>query len=589
MKHTFAAFFDGFKKINFILSTKQKIYWLILIFMSFIGALLETVGVGIILPFVQILLNIDQVMENKWVVFLSKIITINSKKEVIVIMTLVVILVFIIKNLFFMLLSWMRVKYSCKIQRELSYSMLQNVMKRGYLYFTKSNTTEIIRDISTDTTALNDLLYQIMRATADIFVILLIGIFIVMTDWVIAIGIGIMGVACLILMFGLFQNSMRTSGKAYNFYAMKSNQYLIQAIQGVKEVLVMNRQSFFSDKYKETLQNSQKGRIRQTLGMEYPAYIIETFCVVGLLLTVCLKIIKNGNISSELIPVLSVFAIGAFRILPSLGRISAATNIIIYYMPSLDHVYDNYKKTHELQEAYSLIKDKDIKEFNQFILLKDICWKYNDKQKYILNNLNIEIYKGQSIAFIGVSGSGKTTLADIILGLITPINGKMYLDNEDITDGRYDLSKIMGYVPQTSYLMDDSIKNNIAFGVDYKEINEDKVWRALEQAKLIDYVKSLPDGLETEVGDRGIRFSGGQRQRIAIARALYNDPEILIFDEATAALDNETEKAVMESIELLQGQKTLIIIAHRLTTIKNCDVIYEINNGKAVKKKYEEL
>lgn len=589
MKHTLAVFIDGLKKINFILNTNQKLFGLILIIMSFIGALLETIGVGIILPFVQVLLNIDTIVESKWVTRLGKIIPINSESQLIVVMTVGVIIIFVIKNIYFMLLSWMRVKYSCKIQREISYSMLQNVMKRGYLYFTKCNTTEVIRDISTDTTGLNDLLYQIMRAVSDIFIIILLGCVIILTDWIIAVGIGIMAVACIILMMFLFRNSMRTAGKIFNLYAMKSNQYLIQAIQGIKEVLVMNRQNYFSDKYKEALETSQKGRIRQTLGMEYPAYIIEAFCVVGLLATVCFRVLSNDTNSSEMIPVLSVFAIGAFRILPSLGRISAATNVATYYVPSLEHVYQNYNKQNELDKKYSLKKDSYVTVFNNKIELLNISWRYNEKQVNVLNNLNIEINKGQSVAFIGTSGSGKTTLADIILGLITPANGTVYIDGVEVSDGRHDLSKIMGYVPQASYLIDDSIKNNIAFGITDEMINEERVWHALEQAKLADYIRNLPEGIQTEVGDRGIRFSGGQRQRIAIARALYNNPDILIFDEATAALDNETEKAVMDSIELLQGQKTLIIIAHRLSTIKNCDVIYEISNGIAIKKRYEEL
>ena len=218
----------------------------------------------------------------------------------------------------------------------------------------------------------------------------------------------------------------------------------------------------------------------------------------------------------------------------------------------------------------------------QQIEIRDVVWQYEGTEKKVLKGVNLIIKKGQSVAFIGQSGAGKTTLADIILGLLYPQQGKVLLDGEhDIHQIPTQWSKLIAFVPQTVYLMDDTIRNNVAFGVDEKEIIDEQIWSVLEQAQLKDFVEELPDGLDTLIGERGVRFSGGQRQRIAIARALYTNPDILILDEATSALDNETETAVMEAIERLQGHKTLIIIAHRLTTVKKCDMIYEIKNGVA--------
>lgn len=206
-----------------------------------------------------------------------------------------------------------------------------------------------------------------------------------------------------------------------------------------------------------------------------------------------------------------------------------------------------------------------------------------------MDGLNLKIKKGNSIGLIGASGAGKTTLADLILALYTPQNGSICMDGIDIKVLGEEWHRITGYIPQTVYLSDTSIRKNVAFGIKESEIDDDKVWKALEMAQLKDFVEDLEDGLDTRVGEWGVKFSGGQRQRIAIARALYNDPDILIMDEATAALDNETEKAVMESIELLQGLKTLIIVAHRLTTVKKCDKIYEIVGGKAVLRAKKEI
>ena len=303
--------------------------------------------------------------------------------------------------------------------------------------------------------------------------------------------------------------------------------------------------------------------------------------------------VTNEQSAVELVPALSAFAMGAFRILPSLGRISSALNTAIYYMPSLNHVYENLQRINDYQEKD--YKESETGAESDRIILKNgidienISWHYKNSDVYVIHNLNLTIKKGTSVAFVGQSGAGKTTLADIILGLLEPQEGKVLIDGNDIYHMGKQLGKIMGYVPQTVYLTDDTIRNNVAFGIEGSDIDDDKVWDALEQAQLKQFVKNLNQGLDTFVGDRGVRFSGGQRQRIAIARALYENPDIIIFDEATAALDNETELAVMESIHALQGYKTIIIIAHRLTTIKDCDEIYEISDGKARSRKYEEL
>ena len=244
---------------------------------------------------------------------------------------------------------------------------------------------------------------------------------------------------------------------------------------------------------------------------------------------------------------------------------------------TLSNIYENHEDT-----------SKDV-HFEQELRVKKICWKYSEGTEYILNNLDLNIQKGQSIAFIGNSGAGKTTLADIILGLLKPQSGQVTLDGKDIFSIGKEWGNIIGYVPQAVYLTDDSIRKNIAFGIKEDDIDETRVWNALEQAQLKEFVESLDEQLDTKVGERGVRFSGGQRQRVAIARALYENPDILVLDEATAALDNETESAVMESIEALQGKITLIIIAHRLTTVRKCDKIYEITNGVAVERKKSEI
>ena len=219
--------------------------------------------------------------------------------------------------------------------------------------------------------------------------------------------------------------------------------------------------------------------------------------------------------------------------------------------------------------------------FQNKVEVKNISWRYPNSDVYVLKDLDLTVHKGEAIGFIGSSGAGKTTLSDMILGLFKPLMGGIYVDGIDIYTIPMQWAHVVGYVPQAVYLTDDTIRNNIAFGEEEQDIEDDKIWFALEQAQFKTFVQQLPNGLDTIVGERGIRFSGGQKQRLAIARALYYDPDIVILDEATSALDNETEKAVMESIDALQKSKTLIIVAHRLTTLRNCDKVFEIKDGKA--------
>lgn len=583
------------QKILYILNREQKMYGVLVFICSLIGALLEVLGVGIIMPLVQAFMNTEKLMENT---LIRKIvqgfgIKPGDSSGIIILLTVGVILIFVLKNAYFILLSWIRIKFSCKISRELSTKMMSNYMKRGYEFFLNHNTAELSRNIGGDVSGVDTIIYQLLRVLVDSLTITMIVIYIMITDWIISVAMVVMALLCLAFIYGYFRVQMREAGKHYNEYNKISGQYLLQALHGIKEILVMNRQEYFIKNYETANREKQRGAIKQTVGAESPAYIIEGICVAGLLAVVCVRLVISEQSAMELVPALSAFAVGAFRILPSLGRISSALNTAIYYIPSLEHVYENMQEI----EAYSESESKGIGiteqntevKFEKEIYIKNISWHYKNAERDVISDLELVIPKGTSIAFIGQSGAGKTTLADIVLGLLQPQTGSVYIDGQDIFKLGGQLRQLMGYVPQTVYMTDDTIRNNVAFGLEREKIDDCKVWKALEQAQLKEFVEKLPEGLDTYVGDRGIRFSGGQRQRIAIARALYENPEIIIFDEATAALDGETETAVMDSINSLQEYKTVIIIAHRLTTIKKCDKIYEIKGGKAVVRNYEEL
>lgn len=580
-------------KYNFILTPSQKRWGIVVIIMTLGGAVCETLGVSVILPLVQVMIDPQQLRKNSLIVPLIEGMGLDTDSTLIWAIGVFVILVYLIKNLFLSLLSYVRVKYACKVQRELSVEMLNSYMKRGYIFFLNAGTGDLMRGMLNSITNTYSGLYQIFKLFAEAMTIAFICVYIMISDATMAVCVVALAGICLLVVVLGCQKWVKRCGEIYYKYSGLINQSLIQTFQSIKEILVMRRQKYFIDSYKRKYQKQQKGFIGQTVAAESPAYIIEAICVGGLIVAVCIKAISTDN-AATLVPQLASFAVAAFRILPSLGRISNNFNQFMFCLPGINDTYDNLK---EVRENRATIDEQQKKQkitvekssFEDKISVQNISWKYPGTENNVLENVSIDIRKGQAVAFVGKSGAGKTTLADVILGLLLPQSGCVKIDGVNIEEIPEERSKLVGFVPQNVNLLDDTVRRNVAFGIKDEEIDDELVWKALEQAQLKDVIEESVNGLDTEIGERGIRFSGGQRQRFAIARALYNDPDILILDEATSALDTETETAVMEAIDSLQGQKTLIIIAHRLTTIRNCDVIYEIGDGKVVERKYNEL
>lgn len=588
---------DIYEKYKFILTTSQKNWGVVLFILTGIGAILETLGVSVILPLVQVMISPEQLLHYDIVKHIMNRFGLQNPKELVWVIGACVALVYILKNIYLYFLSYIRVKYACKVQRELSVEMLKNYMKRGYLFFSGATTGELMRGMLGSISNVYEGLYQVFKLLAELFTVFCIVIYVMVSDWMMAICVVALAFLCLILVATAFKKRTQKSGELIFEYDGKINKTLLQAFQGIKEVLVMRRQRYFVDTYQEEYIRKQKGMIGRTVAMESPAYVIEGMCVSGLIIVVCMKAITAED-TTILVPQLAAFAVAAFRILPSLGRISSSYNAFVSYIPGINEAYQNFRlardkagscEINEIMEKSDSwkqnIKKRDWKELR----INGISWTYPGTDRIILDKVSMNIKKGMSIAFVGPSGAGKTTFADMILGLYRPQTGSIRLDDADISNIDREWGSIISFVPQNVYLLNDSIRSNVAFGVSEEEIDDEKVRRALEEAQLTDFILTLPKGIETEIGESGIRLSGGQRQRIAIARALYNDPDILVLDEATSALDTETETAVMEAIDSLHGQKTLIIIAHRLTTVRNCDEIYRIEDGKATKCSYQEL
>lgn len=565
--------------------------------MTLMGAICETLGVSIILPLVQVMIAPQQLRNNTMVAPIIDFFHLDSDTALIWAIGVSVIAVYLGKNLFLFFLSYVRVKYACKIERELSVEMIDSYMKRGYVFFLNTSTGELMRGVNSGISSTYTALYQIFKLLAEMLTVVCICIFIMSTDIVMALCVITLALICLSIVVLGCQRWVKKCGEITYKYSALVNTTLLQAFQGIKEILVMRRQKYFINAYKDNYIKQQKGTIGQTVASESPAYLIEAVCVSGLIVAVCFKAIDADN-AATLVPQLASFAVAAFRILPSLGRISNNFNQFMFCVPGINDTYNNFKEVRSNtldDENGMLIKRKQEteinckKKFEHKLSIENVTWKYPNTGINVLEDISLEINKGQSIAFVGKSGAGKTTLADIALGLLIPQKGMVKIDGVDIAEIPEERSHMIGFVPQNVNLLDDTVRKNVAFGMEDDKIDDVLVWKALEQAQLKDIIEESAHGLDTMIGERGIRFSGGQRQRFAIARALYTEPDILILDEATSALDTETETAVMEAINALQGHKTLIIIAHRLTTIRNCDKIYEIVGGKAVERKYEEI
>ena len=583
---------DVWNKMLYILTPRQKRLSIVVFIMILIGAVLETLGVSIIIPLVQAMVSTETLLQNETVAYMADKLNITTGNQLIVAISAGVIVIYILKNAYLIILSVVRVNYASHIRRELSMRVMREYMKRNYAYFINMKTADMIRGVGYDCSGVYEVIFQTFKMLTEGITLLCICAFIIHTDVVMACGvIFILGLAlfCLIL---VFRKRMQRLGEKSRAYASESNRFLFEAFQGIKDVFIFRGRQYYLNQYGKYYGGQQRIEANKIVAAESPTYFIEAVSITGLIIIVCLKLL-TGMDANTFIPQLAAFAVAAFRVLPSIGKISSSFNQFVFMCPTVTAVYDNLKEFERYERAgVGLEMNEMVTEalpFMREIAIEGLYWQYENSDKVVLNNLNVVIPKGVAIGLIGQSGAGKSTLADILLGLLIPKKGKLTIDGIDILDNLERWRNTISYAPQTIFLRDDTIRHNIAFGIAEEDIDHAKIERALKQAQLENVVKELPDGINTYMGERGIRFSGGQKQRVAIARALYNDPEILVLDEATAALDNETEEAVMEAIDALHGHKTLIIVAHRLSTIEKCDKIYEIVNGIAVARNKEEV
>lgn len=577
-------------QFNYILTKKQKRTCIGLFGIVLLGALLETLGVSIIMPFIEAITDPETLAKKWYIAPFVEFMNITDLSVLIVWISVAIIIFYVIKNSYLIYVAYSLARFRAGLQEELSTKMLQAYMKRPYTYFVDNNSSNIIAGIDGYIDGVYLIIENIFNIMKNLLTVFMIGAFLMFKDAFMAIGIlSFVGGISVVVMF-FFKNKLKDMGGDQIRARVKVQQYAYQAVNGIKDIKVLQRMDSFLNVYKQAYEEKRRIEIKKATINEVPARIIEAVCIGGIIGTVCIRASMSTDMGG-FIATLGVFAVAVFKVYPAFSAVVAGVNSTVFYRYCLDNTYKNLREVEQYENYLKSYKEYNIKReekkdicFEKTLQIKDIYWKYNDKVGNILKGVNITVNKGEAVGIIGESGSGKSTLVDVILGLLQPQQGKVLLDNRDVYTDLKGWSKLIGYVPQAVFLVDGSVRENVAFGLSAEEIDDKKIWVALEQAQLRKFVEALPDKLNTEVGERGVKFSGGQRQRIAIARALYYNPEILVLDEATSALDNETETAVMEAIETLQGKKTLLIVAHRLTTISKCDKVFEIRDGVAIQK-----
>lgn len=568
------------KKLRYVFDRKDKMKLIGLAMLMVVGSILELLAVAVFNPFIEVLMQTSSIEDDSFLKLFFAHIHLNGIEQYLVVLSALIAVIYLVKNIYLSFLQNTILSFSYTTRMNLATRLLTTYMNEPYTFHLSKNIAEMQRCLQSDTSQFMSLINSCLQLTVEMVTCLALAAYLFHTSHSITVVIGVLLLLCIGLFFMISKKVSSRLGRQNERYNAKLFQWINQSLGGIKELKILQREEYFIDSYKTNYKKLIWGARVNELISALPKYIVETVAMVGLVFAIIIKLLFGHGALETFIPQIAVFAVAAFRLLPSVGRVNAYINSIMYNKASLDMIYDDLKEidSEPVQEA-EWQGEKENWIFNKGVIVEHVTYHYPDSDVEVLHDISMEIPKGKTVALIGPSGAGKTTLADIILGLLPPTSGVVRMDQHNIYENLRSWREKLGYIPQTIYLSDDTIRNNIAFGIYQEQIDDNAIWKALEKAQLKEFVQGLENGLDTYVGDRGVRLSGGQRQRIGIARALYHDPEILVLDEATSALDSSTEQAVMESIESLQGLKTMIIIAHRLTTIKNADLVYEVSGG----------
>lgn len=582
-----------FKKMMVLLDARQKRIMVLQLVLMLIGAVLETAGISMVVPVMQVVLEEDAVSKHGYLQVLCDVFHIsrdNTTAVMVFVMT-ALILMFVLKNVFLFFQQKSQLKFVYTNQFATSRRMMINFMQRPYEYYLNADTSVIQRSITSDVNNMYGLILAMLQLFSEgvIFVGLVAVVAFISGIKMTAIVAAILLIVLLVIM-KVLKPVMKKAGTENQDYYSGLYKWIDQSVMGIKEIKIANKESYFINEYSKCGNGYVSAVQRYNLYNATPRLLIETVAVAGMIVYMMLQLL-NGAQASTLITQLSALAVVAVRLVPCANRINNHLTSISYFEPFFmgvsDHLQEDIRDESVSYDAETYSRKSEVVKLTirNRIELKNIVYKYPNTETLIFDHADMEIPVGQSVGIVGTTGAGKSTVVDILLGLLKLQEGQILADGVEVREHYQSWLKNVGYIPQNIFMIDDTIRKNVAFGYAEEDIDDEKVWAALKEAQLDEFVRGLPEGLDTGIGERGIRISGGQRQRISIARALFEDPEVLIMDEATSALDNDTEAAIMDSINRLHGRKTLVIIAHRLQTIEKCDMVYRVENGKVTRER----
>lgn len=560
-------------------NSKEKAYLSGILCLNIVGSFLEVLGIGAVIPIITLLAKPEVMEKNTLLLGIKRIVNPDSNSDFIISLSLIFLGIIITKNLFLFSVAWLQSRFLINKYLCVSTDLYSSYLNSPYSFHLKKNTASLQQHTECVGAVVNGLMFPALTIFTEIAVTATI---IIALFWIDIVSTAFITVS-FATMVGVFYIMTRIKLKEWglmrNFHRAKTIQQINQGLGGIKETKILQKEDYFIKEYVKHLKETVNIDHKEKVMLQAPRLYIETITVI-LIVGIMLYFINYGNDPQIFLIKMSLFAIAAIRIMPSFGRISTSMSTMRIYTPALDTLIEDLETTKKIHVIENSITDKVGIRFNREIELKNITFGYESNKEFNIDNISLEICKKQSVAFVGPTGAGKTTVVDIIIGLLTPISGGIEVDGKDINSGLRFWQNQIGYIPQNIYLTDNTICRNIAFGITDEKIDKEKVSKAVQLAQLGNFISGLPYGLDTEIGERGIRISGGERQRIGIARALYNDPEVIVMDEATSSLDNETERAFMDAIRDLGGKKTIIIIAHRLTTVQHCDKIFFLEKGR---------
>lgn len=561
------------KKINFLITKRQRKGLVILTLLLLVGMVLEVFGLGILIPALSILLEPELVEKTPILSVLRSNLSELSDQSFLIFFLLSIVFVYLIKSLFLIFLTFKQNRFLYNITAYLSNNLFTNYMTQQYSFHLNNNISELSKNLQLEISYFNTYILHLITIFIEAGFILAILSTLIYIEPFGALSIGFFYSSLSIIFLKLTKKKLKEWGGLREELDKSISKIVIESLGGIKDILILGKETFYTDQFSS--KTYLKSRISSNQGTisQIPRFYLELISIIGLVSFIILMVF-NGETSTKLVTVLGVFVAATFRMIPSLNRILAAVQSLKFYQPSINVIYNENKKiinTNTQNRAKYKFKSK--------IKFEKVDFGFN-QNKNVLNKVDLDIIIGETIGIIGESGSGKSTLIDLLIGLHSPTGGNIIIDDDYNLHSTQSWRNNIGYVSQSIFLIDESIKNNIAFGVEKNKINEVRINELIKKVQLEDFIISLNDGIETKVGERGVQLSGGQRQRIGIARALYHDPDLLVLDEATAALDSKTEQSVMNSINKLLGQKTIIIIAHRLSTLGNCNKIFEVKNNQ---------